>query len=712
MALLRTGPSRKPPQLSDIFDFADNSLGDDRLLNQFVYIMGTDEFFLYAKQIDKIRIDFETRTQALRTSLQPQSDNLLDNCLSTQSVLDRNKLRIRFILTVQVLISMATGGLTYYFYGNRHISTSLLVALGIIIAITTAVVTAGVCSAISSASGPLMRQLQQKEDLYRQIWETQVAELVRTSVTEVFKTIGIMTFPIKAPTLVELTTAKIVPSGTQKTIVEFIGNHQSSAIGIAGPRGSGKSTLMQAIRDSAFASHTVLVPAPVKYEPIDFTRRLFIDVATEILSKAAYSMDQTGRTQRRRIQSARTARATFTAGIILTITSLISATVVKSIWDWYWPEIAGATSVVGLITVFCAGSVLVGAYLRPRQLRATPSRKFSPSVHLAAEALDVLTWDTEEGTAEKSTLKMFGSLLEVGGEDSITRSRREMSLPGLVEEFRKLLYSFSAEKDDNRFVIFIDELDKIAETDELITVINGLKDLLHIPGVHFVVSVSLEALRRFEERGVPARDAFDSAFDVVVPASLLTLDESCKVLDARVAAFPPVLAFYCHAWSGGLPRELLRIARNCIEAQRRSEDVLHISEVIRKVVSADLDTHLNNAFSDNDGKNESRLNVRTLFRMRDMVRDLGAGASPLEPLVQFKNGDFPQCALTSVLAVGVSLLACMPTDASDPEWWETPTSSIRAKIEAVAGARAAMSGPTALREEAVAQAVDLVSARP
>jgi hypothetical protein len=712
MALVKTGSARKPPQLSDIFDFADNSLGDDRLLNQFVYIMGTDEFFLYAKQIDKIRIDFETRTQALRTSLQPQSDNLLDNCLSTQSVLDRNKLRIRFILTVQVLISMATGGLTYYFYGNRHISTSLLVALGIIIAITTAVVTAGVCSAISSASGPLMRQLQQKEDLYRQIWETQVAELVRTSVTEVFKTIGIMTFPIKAPTLVELTTAKIVPSGTQKTIVEFIGNHQSSAIGIAGPRGSGKSTLMQAIRDSAFASHTVLVPAPVKYEPIDFTRRLFIDVATEILSKAAYSMDQTGRTQRRRIQSARTARATFTAGIILTITSLISATVVKSIWDWYWPEIAGATSVVGLITVFCAGSVLVGAYLRPRQLRASPSRKFSPSVHLAAEALDVLTWDTEEGTAEKSTLKMFGSLLEVGGEDSITRSRREMSLPGLVEEFRKLLYSFSAEKVDNRFVIFIDELDKIAETDELITVINGLKDLLHIPGVHFVVSVSLEALRRFEERGVPARDAFDSAFDVVVPASLLTLDESCKVLDARVAAFPPVLAFYCHAWSGGLPRELLRIARNCIEAQRRSEDVLHISEVIRKVVSADLDTHLNNAFSDNDGKNESRLNVRTLFRMRDMVRDLGAGASPLEPLVQFKNGDFPQCALTSVLAVGVSLLACMPTDASDPEWWETPTSSIRAKIEAVAGARAAMSGPTALREEAVAQAVDLVSAKP
>ena len=566
MTVVKTGRAQKPLNLSDTAGFVSNSLSDDRLLGQFTHFMRADEFAIYSKYIDEIRTDFETRTNELHDNLKPQADSLLAYCVDAQNAVNRNKRLNRSAWIVQTLILMVTGGLTYLFYGSKYISPSLLVIIAVFFALITSASAAGLI--IAGPPEHLMRRVQQEEDSYRQIWETKIAESVRASVTEVFRKMGIVTFPIKAPTLVELTTAKIVPSATQHAVIEFMRNHQSSAIGIAGPRGSGKSTLMQAIYESGFASHVVLIPAPVKYEPFDFTRRLFADVATEILSKADYPINRSHRAQKQRLQLARTARAIFAAGIILTITSIIAATVVKSVWHWYWPSIAAATSVLGLITVLLAGGVLVAAYLLPRNPGARSPRTFLPSVYLAAEAVDVLTWDTKEASAEKSTLKMFGDLLEIGGEDSVTRSRRDMSQPDMVEEFRKLLSSFSAEKADNRFVVFIDELDKIAQTDEIITVINGLKDLLHIPGVHFVVSVSLEALRRFEERGVPARDAFDSAFDVVVPASLLTLDESCQVLDARVAAFPPVLAFYCHAWSGGLPRELLRIARNCVEAQR------------------------------------------------------------------------------------------------------------------------------------------------
>src|ERR1700691_346419 len=265
MAVVKTDSSRKPSELSDTINFATSSLSGDGLLSQFGHIMRTDEFTLYGKQVDEIRIDFETRTHALQNNLQPAADSLLDHCIDTLRSLSRNKLRIRAILALQGMVFIIVGCLTYLFYGNRHISPPFLVALGVTLASITFVIAASVSFGISAASGPLMRRLQQEEDSYRQTWETQVAEVVRTSVTEVFRSIGIATFPIKSPTLVELTTAKIVPSGTQQSVVEFIRNHQSSAIGIAGPRGSGKSTLMQAIRDSGFASHTVLIPAPDRY---------------------------------------------------------------------------------------------------------------------------------------------------------------------------------------------------------------------------------------------------------------------------------------------------------------------------------------------------------------------------------------------------------------------------------------------------------------
>jgi hypothetical protein len=489
--------------------------------------------------------------------------------------------------------------------------------------------------------------------------------------------------------------------------MEFMRNHQSSAIGIAGPRGSGKSTLMQAIHQSDFANHTVLIPAPVRYEAVDFTRRLFADVATVILSNAGYAIDRPRNIQKQRMQRSRWARATFLIGIVLSITSVITATAVKSVWRWYWSDIAAVVALTGLVVVCIATGLLAAAYLPSVVPRVNVAGNFSPSVYLAAEALDVLAWDTEEATTEKNTLKIFGGLLETGGEDSMTRSRRQMSQADIVDRFRKLLAGFSADSDNNRFVVFIDELDKIAETDGLINVINGLKDLLHIPGVHFVVSVSAEALRRFEERGVPARDAFDSAFDIIVPVKLLTLDESCQVLAARVAAFPTVLAMYCHAWSGGLPRELLRTARNCVEVQRSSSEIIHISTVIRKVIADDLYTHVQNALYDISDKKDGDIN--TLMRLRDLLIDLKGKANPLQILEAITSGSFPQGALTNTVTIGAALLACMPTNATDPDWWETPGHYMRTKIEAIAEARAALSAPVVLQAEIIARAVDLVS---
>src|SRR6266536_639730 len=76
--------------------------------------------------------------------------------------------------------------------------------------------------------------LQEVEGIYEQARARLVRESVRRQVTELFREVGIVTFPMLAPTLVELSTAKIASSRTHVEVIDFIRSHETSAIGIAG----------------------------------------------------------------------------------------------------------------------------------------------------------------------------------------------------------------------------------------------------------------------------------------------------------------------------------------------------------------------------------------------------------------------------------------------------------------------------------------------
>ena len=115
-------------------------------------------------------------------------------------------------------------------------------------------------------------------------------------------------------------------------------------------------------------------------------------------------------------------------------------------------------------------------------------------------------------------------------------------------------------------------LDKIADGNQAIELINGLKDLFHIRNTHFLVSVSQDALISFALRGVPVRDVFDSSFDQVVRLKPFTPADSTELLSRRVIRFPIAAALLCHVVSGGLPRELIRTARSCVELRRALAD--------------------------------------------------------------------------------------------------------------------------------------------
>jgi hypothetical protein len=322
-------------------------------------------------------------------------------------------------------------------------------------------------------------------------------------------------------------------------------------------------------------------------------------------------------------------------------------------------------------------------------------------VQSAEDALEDLMWSREEGRKETSSLKLLTGLLTLGGEDNVTRKRRERSQPELVADFRDMLTWFSRDRDDaQRFVVFIDELDKLAEISHLTEAVNGIKDLMHIPGVHFVVSVSVDALVQFEQRGMAARDAFDSTFDTVFRMRPLTLDESQSILAGRVANFPAVLSHCCHVWSGGLARDLLRTARRCVEIHRRDRDV---ARIMPTAVTDDLLALIDNALRAPDAKRDQ---VRRLCELQQAVRAVADGADPRR---QIPGAAYDSNQVAYVVGVGFALLSLFHGWSADDRRWARPPAWDDC-VQALAAAMAVRADPPAIRDQALRRARALVQA--
>ena len=112
--------------------------------------------------------------------------------------------------------------------------------------------------------------------------------------------------------------------------------------------------------------------------------------------------------------------------------------------------------------------------------------------------------------------------------------------------------------------IGIDELDKLDSHDAR-RFLNGLKVLFGIRRTYFLVAVSEDAMSDFERRGLPIRDAFDSSLDEIIRLEELTVKQSMSLLTSRMNYSLPIsFGALCHCFAGGLPRELIRVARRLV----------------------------------------------------------------------------------------------------------------------------------------------------
>ncbi|WP_189154068.1 hypothetical protein [Lentzea pudingi] len=263
---------------------------------------------------------------------------------------------------------------------------------------------------------------------------------------------------------------------------------------------------------------------------------------------------------------------------------------------------AGVQTRLGVFAVVSALVVLIMSHLRGgtndfSEQKEEPVADFTPSPHenwadgLAAEAKqhieEIRFQQTISATWQRALKLSGGSGFSVGLDSTSGGSRARQTIartyPEIVEALRAFLTKVCAH---GPAVIAIDEIDKLSP-EAAGKFLNDIKAIFGVPGCFYLVSLSEDAMASFERRGMPIRDVFESSFDDVVHVDHLTFEESRTMLTARVAGLPLALLGVCYVVAGGIPREVIRIARRVFSVVEQNKEQ-RIDEIAKLLTNVEL----------------------------------------------------------------------------------------------------------------------------
>jgi hypothetical protein len=388
-----------------------------------------------------------------------------------------------------------------------------------------------------------------------------------------------------------------VNTAAMRTLAGLTSRMRGGSIGIAGPRGVGKSTLIAAYckpRRTTDRRLTAVLAAPVQYDAREFVLALFAQ-----LCRAVEDREEPGRRSWKRWRTIGVIGLLAASGVVFWAATVTSA------------SITPRYMLVALSLVVLAGAAAVGLRVQVRRLWVPALLIFLAAVFividlemnlpnaldagfplaaaLAGLAAGLLVIDArggppaqEEFTADEQLRRLAGrSLQEIryqqtwsegySGKLSLPAgaelrkdvredlARRQQTFPEIVQSLREFIALGVRAR--GGVVIGIDEMDKMESGATAERFLNEIKAIFGIDGCFYLVSVSENAMSSFERRGLPFRDVFDSSFDEVLTLRPLPLTQSMELLRGRVVGLAPPYLDLCHCLSGGLPRDLLRAAR-------------------------------------------------------------------------------------------------------------------------------------------------------
>jgi hypothetical protein len=382
--------------------------------------------------------------------------------------------------------------------------------------------------------------------------------------------------PLEAQNLVELfQSPQQIPTEARNRLKTLVGSLRGASLGIAGPRGIGKTSLLQWFFDhqTLESDHlAVRIAAPVRYEPRDFVLATFAQLC-EAMMKGNEGLLLPGRDR-----FLASPLSSFLGAALIVIGGLIYAT---SLQLTISPRHAAGLGLMaaGAGLLLMRFSPQARATSSPRYLTKKMIRASSDPEAIAPDLLRDIYFQLTFATGYSGKLQAGPG--ELGAEASYSLAVRQESYPDVVAKFRAFLEATAEHR--GRVYIGIDELDKL-QVGDAVRFLDDIKGLFGVPDCFFLMCISEDALGQFERRGLPMRDAFDSAFDEVIRIEPLRADESIALLELRTE-ISPGLASLCHVLAGGIPREDIRHARRlAIVSQRR----ITVEDAVEDVVYEDL----------------------------------------------------------------------------------------------------------------------------
>jgi hypothetical protein len=442
--------------------------------------------------------------------------------------------------------------------------------------------------------------------------ETELLAQVRTHVNNARQDrFGHLYSVAGAPGLSEVyDAANLIPTRVAAEMDELLARFDGASIGVAGPRGAGKSTLVRqycdevlADDDSAYDSVALIdvddsdfeifgrsltryswsesqpgelrcfVAAPVDYIARDFVLHLFATFCRSVigeygrrrrfvspLGKLIFWLPRTGR-----LLMALMWRAIFCNAAVLVLVHWKHAIARDVSVPERWVEYAA-------LAVICLGALdfvrLAVVRIRrwARWIRGEDGEHFLEVI--ARQHLERVRYLQTYTAGWSGTLQLPWNSAAAQYSRSLAQAEQPQSYPEIVDEFRNFARIVAAEthRRHERVFIGIDELDKIGSAENAEQFLNEIKGIFGIPHVYFLVSVSDDALNAFERRGLPLRNAFDSSFDEIMYISALSYEESRRLLYRRVIGLSEPFVALCHCVAGGLARDVIRAARQVVRA--------------------------------------------------------------------------------------------------------------------------------------------------
>ena len=366
-----------------------------------------------------------------------------------------------------------------------------------------------------------------------------------------------------------------IPTGARQQLLHKVARLPGGTIGLAGSRGAGKTTLMRSIctapstRAKDEPPLSFVVDAPVRYESRDFVLYLFAQVCSKIVGPdrvrdmrgSDRPFGSPGITSGRHFDHGRWrfGAGCMGAGAILLFLALVGVDDATSPFAW------------GAVLLFLGYFAISVETLSARQQRrhlgpggTSSSEEDSALVDLAILRLRQIWFQQSFSTGWSGSFKI--PMGEGGIKGSADLAEQQLSLPDIVALFREFLSQVALRREVR---IGIDELDKM-DDETAREFLNDIKVIFRIQDCFFLISISEDAMSFFERRGLPIRDVFDSSFDDVQYVPHLRFTDSRKLLERRIVELPVPFAGLLHCISGGLPRDLVRAARELVDIKEKT----------------------------------------------------------------------------------------------------------------------------------------------